>query len=174
MSQGQLRRQYPDAGPVFRYQVEAGGSVVKVDLGDGEFDLSLTMSGTGEGWCRTASGQVRHFAYAWVADELHLWLDGDLFIYQREEARRRSPGQARSGAGDVLAPMPGTVLEVLVQPGDQVERNQTVIIMESMKMELVITVPRAGVVHRVPVQPGDQVDKGMRLLELTEELEHTG
>ena len=179
MSQGRLRRQYPDTGQVFRYQVEGQGSLARIDLGEGAFDLSVitTVAGkptrTGEGWCATASGQRHRFAYAWVGDELHLWLDGNLFIYRREAARRRDRGQAQSGVGDILAPMPGTVLEVRVQPGDRVERDQTVVIMESMKMELVITVPGPGVVRRGSVQSGDQVDKGMRLLELGEEPEST-
>ena len=62
--------------------------------------------------------------------------------------------------------MPGAVLEVLVAEGDRVERNQTVAVMESMKMELLITAPRDGVVRRVSVQPGQRVERGMRLLEL--------
>ncbi|CAI8022185.1 2-oxoglutarate carboxylase large subunit [Geodia barretti] len=62
--------------------------------------------------------------------------------------------------------MPGSVLEVLVSEGDRVEQNQTVVLMESMKMELVITAPRSGVVRRVAVEPGQQVQRGMRLLEL--------
>ena len=62
--------------------------------------------------------------------------------------------------------MPGTVEQILVQPGDIVERGQILIIMESMKMELEIAAPQAGVVKRVAVEPGGQVDKGMRLLEL--------
>ena len=54
------------------------------------------------------------------------------------------------------------------------ERNQTVVIMESMnielvKMELVITASRSGVVRRVVVEPGQQVERGMRLLELAPE-----
>ena len=61
------------------------------------------------------------------------------------------------------------VLEVLVGEGDWVERNQTLVIMESMKMELVITASRSGVVRRVVVEPGQQVDRGMRLLELAPE-----
>ena len=61
------------------------------------------------------------------------------------------------------------MLEVLVGEGDRVERNQTVAVMESMKMELLITAPRNGVVLRVSVQPGQQVERGMRLLELAPE-----
>jgi biotin carboxyl carrier protein len=70
--------------------------------------------------------------------------------------------------------MPGVVLEVLVSQGTQVERNQTVMVMESMKMELVITAPRSGVVRRVSVDVGDQVDKGMRLLELGSDADTDG
>ena len=65
--------------------------------------------------------------------------------------------------------MPGVVLEVLVVEGDRVERNQAVVVMESMKMELVITPSRSGVVRRVAVHPGQQVDRGMCLLELVPE-----
>jgi biotin carboxyl carrier protein len=65
--------------------------------------------------------------------------------------------------------MPGAVLEVLVAEGDRVERNQTVLVMESMKMELLIAAPRDGVVRRVSVQAGQQVERGMRLLELAPE-----
>ena len=70
--------------------------------------------------------------------------------------------------------MPGTVAEILVQVGDQVERGQTVMIMESMKMELLIAAHRAGVVLRLAVEPGSQVDKGMRLLEMQEDPQDTG
>ena len=102
---------------------------------------------------------------------MHLWLDGDLLVFQRAEpsassGRRRGSAAANEATGDVLAPMPGSVLEILVEEGDRVERNQTVAIMESMKMELVITAPREGVVRRVAVRPGQQVERGMRLLEL--------
>ena len=65
--------------------------------------------------------------------------------------------------------MPDAVLEVLVGEADWVERNQTVVIMESMKMELVITASRSGVVRRVVADRGQQVDLGMRLLELAPE-----
>ena len=101
--------------------------------------------------------------------ELHLWLDGVLFVFQRAETRRRSNAPATEAPRDILVPMPGTVLEVLVDEGDRVERNQTVVIMESMKMELVIRASRSGVVRRVAVHPEQQVDRGMRLLELAPE-----
>ena len=73
-----------------------------------------------------------------------------------------------------MALMPGTVKQILVAPGDSVERGQTVIIMESMKMELTIAAHRDGVVKRIPVEQGGQVEKGMRLLELEDQPDSAG
>ena len=172
-SQGQMRETYPAEGEVYRYRAgEEDGSFTFSLEGDGVagLDAATTVSietrQAGEGLCRTESGRTHHFAWAWVGSELHLWLDGSLSVFQRAETRRRAAGGATDASGDILAPMPGAVLEVLVAEGDRVERNQTVVLMESMKMELVITAPRDGVVRRVSVEPGQQVDRGMRLLEL--------
>ena len=173
MTQGQMRELYPAAGETFRYRIEETGGVFTFEL-EGEtgpdiesaISLSIRATGSGEGLCRSDPGRTHSFAWAWVNSELHLWLDGDLFVFQREEARRRGRSSSAAASGDVLAPMPGSVLEVLVAEGDAVEQNQTVAIMESMKMELVITAPRDGVVRRVSVSPGQQVERGMRLLEL--------
>ena len=80
--------------------------------------------------------------------------------------RGAEPPQTNETSGEIVAPMPGAVLEVLVSEGERVENGQTVVLLESMKMELAITAPRAGVVRRVSVQPGQQVERGMRLAEL--------
>ena len=172
-SQGQMRETYPAEGAVFRYcTAEEDGTFTFSPEGDGAAGLdtatalSIESQQTGEGLCRTELGRSLQFAWAWVGPELHLWLDGDLFVFQRAETRRRAGTATTEAPEDILAPMPGAVLEVLVAEGDRVERNQTVVLMESMKMELVITASRAGVVRRVAVEPGQQVDRGMRLLEL--------
>ena len=128
--------------------------------------LQIEAAQTGEGLCRTQPGRTRPFAWVWVGPQLHLWLGGDLFIFQREEVRRRGSSPGAEAPGDILAPMPGAVLEVLVAEGDRVERNQTVLLLESMKMELAITAPVSAVVQRLAVQPGQQVERGMRLMEL--------
>ena len=185
--QGEMRETYPDAEGVYRYRLEEleGGLSFELegDVPEGwppSITLSIESRETGDGICRpsTGSGQAGRtypFAWAWVGPELHLWLDGDLFVFQRAEpstgSGRRRGSAASDEAGDVMAPMPGAVLEVLVSEGDRVERNQTVVVMESMKMELLITAPRDGTVRRVVVQPGQQVERGMRLLELAPESE---
>ena len=175
-SHGEMREMHPETGEAYRYRIQERESYFTFDL-EGEVvpglkpttTLSIESRDTGQGLCRTESGRTHAFGWAWVGPELHLWLDGALFVFQRAETRRRGNARATEASGDVLAPMPGVVLEVLVAEGDRVERNQSVVVMESMKMELVITPSRSGVVRRVAVHPGQQVDRGMRLLELVPE-----
>ena len=179
--QGEMREMYPGAGNVYRYHTDEREGLFTFEL-EGEspdglppaIALDIESREAGEGLCRDESGRTFAFAWAWVGPELHLWLDGALYVFQRADpsrssGRRRGSAAAADVSGDVLAPMPGAVLEVLVGEGDRVERNQTVAVMESMKMELLITAPRDGVVRRVSVQPGQQVERGMRLLELAPE-----
>ena len=180
-NQGQMRQVYPVDEEAHRYRIEESEGRLTFEL-EGEIAeglpsaiaLGIESREAGEGLCRAESGKTHAFAWAWVGGELHLWLDGDLFVFQRAESttgsgRRRGNASAVEESRDVLAPMPGAVLEVLVSEGDRVERNQTVVVMESMKMELLITAPRDGVVRRVSVQAGQQVERGMRLLELAPE-----
>ncbi len=178
--QGEMRETYPVPGDVYRYQTDEREDQFTFSVAydsEGEslaelppaVTLSIESRESGEGLCREESGRIHAFAWAWVGPELHLWLEGALYVFQRAEIRRRGSNSAAVQAGDITAPMPGTVLDILVSEGERVEQNQTVMVMESMKMELLITAPRDGIVQRVAVQPGQQVERGMRLLELASE-----
>lgn len=59
----------------------------------------------------------------------------------------------------VLASMAGNVWKVLVKEGDQVEEGQDVVILESMKMEIPITVEVSGTVQSVKINEGDFVNE---------------
>ncbi|KAB8076470.1 carbamoyl-phosphate synthase L chain, ATP binding domain-containing protein [Aspergillus leporis] len=69
----------------------------------------------------------------------------------------------------VLAPMPCKVLRVEVQAGDLVEKDQPLVVIESMKMETVIRSPQKGTISRVVHQKGDQCKSGTPLVEFAEE-----
>lgn len=69
-------------------------------------------------------------------------------------------------AGGLHAPMPGVILDVRVKEGERVEAGQTLVIMEAMKMEHVISAPHGGVVREVLTARGQQVDRGVGLLRL--------
>lgn len=66
---------------------------------------------------------------------------------------------------DVVAPMPGLVLEVSVAEGDEVKKGDPLLILEAMKMENVIKSPGDATISKVNVQPKDTVEKGFVLIE---------
>lgn len=59
---------------------------------------------------------------------------------------------------DVKAPMPGKILEVLVNVGDQVKEDDELIMLEAMKMENPIYAPAGGTVKEIKVKANDSVD----------------
>ncbi|MBT3289865.1 MAG: biotin attachment protein [Victivallales bacterium] len=68
---------------------------------------------------------------------------------------------AVAGPGtDITAPMPGTIMKVLVDEGASVAEGDTVVVMEAMKMEQPIKAPCAGTVQSIEVSEGDTVDTG--------------
>lgn len=72
----------------------------------------------------------------------------------------------QTGEGTILAPMPGTITEVKVCQGDTVERGDTLLILEAMKMQNEIKAPFAGIVSAVEVTKGAAVNAGMALMVL--------
>lgn len=70
------------------------------------------------------------------------------------------------GAGAVLAIMPGTIIRVMVEVGQQVERGEPVCALEAMKMENELCARQDGTVQTVHVKPGDDVEKDQVLVEI--------
>lgn len=69
-----------------------------------------------------------------------------------------------NAARDIKAPMPGLVIDVLVQAGDQVQKDTPLLILEAMKMENVIKAPGEGVVKSVTIAKGVAVEKNALLI----------
>jgi len=70
------------------------------------------------------------------------------------------------GAIKITAPMPGTILDIKVKPGDKVKKDGLVIILEAMKMENEILSPQDATVASVNVTKGQQVNSGDVMLTL--------
>ncbi|QAA81329.1 acetyl-CoA carboxylase biotin carboxyl carrier protein subunit [Aequorivita sp. H23M31] len=66
---------------------------------------------------------------------------------------------------DILAPMPGIILEVNVQEGNEVKEGDLLCVLEAMKMENALSAPRDGTIKFVNITKGDTVDKGKLLIE---------
>ncbi len=84
---------------------------------------------------------------------------------EREKALSGSITSAHeAGEAIVRAPMPGLVLGIPFEPGAKVERGQTVVVLEAMKMENDLASPRAGTVKEVKVTKGQTVNQGDALV----------
>ena len=91
-------------------------------------------------------------------------------VEDERERRLRTTGETaqRPGAEFVLkSPMPGLVVAVPVAEGQSVEKGQTLLILESMKMQNELRAPHTGVIARLRVKPGESVQQKQILLNIT-------
>jgi biotin carboxyl carrier protein len=106
-------------------------------------------------------------------NEFEVLLNGRLYastvMDEREQLILSRRGGTDDASGEIIirAPMPGLLVDVLVKEGDAVAAGQTVVILESMKMQNELKSPRAGTVQRVSVQAGQTVEQKKVLITLT-------
>jgi biotin carboxyl carrier protein len=93
---------------------------------------------------------------------------GGAYAFRVRDARapkleRRGRGAERS-RGELHAPMPGLVIEVLARVGDEVDAGRPLVVVEAMKMQNAFVAPLSGRVTRIEVKPGMPVESGQLLL----------
>ncbi len=89
---------------------------------------------------------------------------------EKAEVKEQPKAAAKQVTGKkITVPMPGKVLQFLVQPGDKVEKDQQVAILEAMKMENSITTPYAGYVNNLLVEEGETVPADAALMDIVDE-----
>ncbi len=81
-------------------------------------------------------------------------------------AEKKAVSGGAAGSVKITAPMPGTILKVSVNPGDQIKKGQVLLILEAMKMENEIVAPSEGTVATVNVNRGTSVNAGDLLVSL--------
>jgi len=109
-------------------------------------------------------GKRHRFYVARAGNESTIWFNGR--TYHLSRTRKPDLGQTASAAatGEVAALMPGKILRIEVEVGDSVDEKQTVVLMESMKMESALRAPRAGRVAQICCQAGQIVEMGQLLI----------
>lgn len=89
-------------------------------------------------------------------------------IRVRDPRRRRRHEAALEHAGpeEIVAPMPGRIVKVLVEESQEVRASEGLVVIEAMKMQNELRSPRAGRVEKIYVQAGAGVESGARLIRL--------
>jgi biotin carboxyl carrier protein len=103
-------------------------------------------------------------------DSRYFLIDGQQFVVkepsEKEESFRKEEERTEEGTLLVKAPMPGKVIKICVSEKDEVRKNQTLAIVEAMKMENEIKAPVDGTIKEIHVSAGDLVDSEKSLIEL--------
>jgi urea carboxylase len=134
----------------------------KLRIEEAEFSLSQYRA-----FCEANAGSIDAFQTtqrAAFAAERADWAAKGLNTFQEQEAEP-PPEEAPLIAGErgITAPVPGSIWQVLVQPGETVRAGQEIMIIESMKMEVQLRSPANGTIKSINTEKGQVVRAGQRL-----------
>jgi len=157
------------------YIVKIDGEEIKVTLEDlAQFDLSM-----GQSQHHILSKDKAYKAHSFVtssdAKQGSLSVDNHRFTFQIQDQYDQIVSSmgldtiAASKVTDIIAPMPGLILDIMVQEGDVVEEGQSILILEAMKMENVIKAEGSGTVKAINRKVGSTVEKGTIIVEMEAE-----
>ena len=113
----------------------------------------------------TIDGKRYRVAIARSGKERLVAVAGEVYTFVAESGAATA-GVTAVAAPEITAPMPGKVLQVLVEPGDRVELGDGLLLLEAMKMESRLTAEASGTVAEVRVVAGDMVVGGQVLVVL--------
>jgi biotin carboxyl carrier protein len=163
-----------------------GGGVMRHAFTIADVDNDVFLSRDGDGYrlhvedraipVALANGVLRldgaadNVVVATDGDLVHIHLDGETHTVRYTDPVKRHGAHGAGSADDVAeAPMPGTVVAVNAAPGQTIARGDTLLVIESMKLETAINAWRDGVVAAVNVAPGQTFDRGAPLVALEPE-----
>ncbi|MBI1277652.1 MAG: biotin/lipoyl-binding protein [Anaerolineaceae bacterium] len=158
-----MRYTYQHNGQTYTLNLEQqpDGQYV-VTIGDRTIPVNIQSISNG-GWRLSLNGQSHIVYTAKQGDQRFVQVDGasyTLTVPGTKSTRRAT----QTGEADLVAQMPGQVIALLVQAGEETTRGQTLMILEAMKMEIRVTAPADGQVKAVLVQQGTVVERGQRLV----------
>ena len=127
----------------------------------------LKITSLGNGAYRVDEGERSCVAYAaGPVDARWVFLDGSVYVIDAAPPGSSPRKSRRNDEGALAAPMPATVVRIIVEPGQRVSPGDVLIMLEAMKMELPIKAPREATVKAIACRPGELVQPGVPLLEL--------
>ena len=141
------------------YLLYVGDGVLPINLHGENDDFSIL----------TVSGKREAIMLAVHGDDVHIHMDGETYLLKYCNPLDRLAAKSHGAADDFIrAPMPGSIVSLNVAVGDAVDAGQTLLVMESMKMETTILAPRDGIVAVVNFEKGQTFDRNAVLLTFEE------
>lgn len=142
-------------------------SAGRFDIGIDSATYSITVLGKeGNSFLLDRNGKVEKVFFLVDGSECYLHIAGETYTLQDHTYQSLSTDEDGSSEGDIVALSSCRVVDILVAKGDRVERNQTVLVTETMKMEYQHLSTFAGVVEEIFVSQGDHKLEGEMLAKI--------
>ena len=145
-------------------EIKRDGNLLTVAVDDDIYEVDLVKVGKGE-YSVLYKGKSYNIEVIGSSDSKHYVVNTFYFTYgievidaETRYMRSREETGAHHGENIIRSPMPGKVVKILVNIGDEVEPGQTVIIISAMKMESEFKAGKAGRVSEISVKEGDTID----------------
>ena len=149
-----------------RLRLRRGGTVSEVEV-EGEAPRRAEVRFLAGEFTLMEGGRLRRFDLRGDDQYCVIRMGDETWRLNRLDPHAPAAGEAAS-EDRLSAPIPGRVVQLLVEVGDQVQSGQLLAVLEAMKTEIKLTAPRAGVVAHIGARAGETVEEGMEIITLAE------
>ena len=162
---GSMRYRFQNREQVFEVSIERQGTDYRATVDGQTYMLEVLDAQPGQLSVQFDGHPVTLY---WAVDGNRKWvsMEGCAYCLEKPAARQVRRPEETAGSEAVRAPMPAQVRTIHIAQGDQVDKGQTLLLLEAMKMEIRIKAPNAGRVARLLVSEGQTVDKDQLLAEI--------
>jgi biotin carboxyl carrier protein len=143
---------------IYDNELEVNGDRVDYDM--------ESLDGRGLHILRQPNRNIEAFVEAKESGTYDIQIEGNHLNAQVAVGTKKSRPSTDDGSGRIVAPMPGLIIDIMVEIGEQVKKGQTLIIQEAMKMQMKLRSPLDGIVTGISTLAGQQVEKGVLLISL--------
>lgn len=151
----------------FHIDLTPSGKSYQATLGDQTVEVDILHVHAERGQLELLIDGQRVTAYV-SSDGAKRWVtvNGQTFMLTKSATGAKRGSTGHDHASELAAPMPGLVRSVNVEQGDSVNKGQTLLVLEAMKMEIRIHAPREGVIQKLWVKQGQTVEREQVLIEI--------
>jgi biotin carboxyl carrier protein len=162
-----MRYRYQVGDMVYSIDLERQGESYRAIIDDQSYDLQVLGLQDGE---ITLMIEGRPMSVYYATHQGNRWISvgGCSYVLEKPASSSRRRGGDAAAGGAVRAPMPAQVRAILVAEGESVNKGDTLLIIEAMKMEIRIQAPKPGKITHLLVEVGQTVARDELMLEIKE------
>lgn len=153
-------------GSTLTINVESNDAGYKIAVNENEFELTKIFE-TGSELCVDVNGEYHTFYLASDRDNIYVFHAGEHYTFLKSHASSTGSIQVGGAKGNFISsPMPGNIIKISCSEGQAIKENDTLVIVEAMKMENPLKSHLDGIVSKIHFAEGDLVEPGAPIVEI--------